>query len=116
MDSGGGEDVFSKVVDSDVHQLGSVQGTASLMGGCCSMSTGALEVEVYLEIGQAAGSPDPVLGHGVPGNDGIDSVKDAGPGHEGLSGSAFFGRTAEEADGRLCFIPCQSFLDGHGGG
>ena len=102
-------------LDSNVHQLHSVQGGTALLRGSRRVGGNAGEFILCLDTGIAGTGGHLVFCSRMPGEGRVAFLKYAVPGHEGLGGSSLFAGTAiEDHLSASLSLFLQIVLDGKG--
>ena len=96
VDSRVGDNVLPQVVDSDAHELRSVQGGTSKFRGCRRVGSHTLKVEEHTDIRQCRLGPDRVLIARMPCKSSIHTVKYTFSCHDCLSVSLFLTRASKK--------------------
>ena len=115
MDARGIRHVFAQELDSICHHHKTVECGASHLGRGRGVGRLAVETELGGSDGERALFGCHVGIAGMPAQDGVDILEQAGADHVQLSAAAFFGGRAVEADGALDFLFGHPVLDGDRG-
>ena len=89
-----GQHVLAQIVDAHVHQLAGIQCAAAQMRRAAGMRGRAEELIFQFDAGNGIRPADAVVIARMPGEHGVDAVKVAVAGQEGLRAAGFLGGTA----------------------
>ena len=114
MDRFLGAHMFPQELNAHIHQFGGIQSGAAVPGIVGGMGGIACKVVFHLNGGGVGADGDFVGITGVPGQGSIQIPEHAVPGHEGLTGAAFFAGAAVEHHGALEMARFDGLLHGNG--
>ncbi len=115
VDAGVGGDVLAHELDAVAHEHDGVERGAAAVGRDGGVGGDAVEGELGGDDGERAAVVDAVAVAGVPVQDDVDVVEEAGADHVDLAGAAFFGGRAVVAEGAGDVVCGHVLLDRDGG-